>query len=146
MVLAIADMAGGDWPRLARDAAVTLVTHSKTGTPSLGIRLLADIRIVFGKRDQMRTEQVLEELNSMEESPWGDIRGKALDSRGLANRLRKFDVKPRTIRTSNGTAKGYTRESLHDAWQRYLAPEPAVAYPQPKNVTSETSETGTSRA
>lgn len=94
----------------------------------------------------MRTEQVLEELNSMEESPWGDIRGKALDSRGLANRLRKFDVKPRTIRTSNGTAKGYTRESLHDAWQRYLAPEPAVAYPQPKNVTSETSETGTSRA
>ena len=46
--LAIADAAGGDWPARARAAAVALVAESKASSPSLGIRLLADIRTVFG--------------------------------------------------------------------------------------------------
>ena len=37
-LLAIADVAGGDWPKLAREAAVTLVTSAKDRELSLGIR------------------------------------------------------------------------------------------------------------
>ena len=140
-LLAIADLAGGAWPSLARVAAVTLVTDSKAGTPSLGVKLLSDLRTIFREAEQMRTDEVLEKLCAIDESPWGDMRGKALDARGLARRLSKFDVKPKTIRTHSGTAKGYTRESLHDAWQRYLPTGPALGSPHHVSVTSVTNGT-----
>ena len=43
-LLAVADAAGGDWPERARVAAVTLVTLLREANPSLGIRLLGDLR------------------------------------------------------------------------------------------------------
>lgn len=140
-LLAIADLAGGEWPSLARVAAVTLVTDSKAGTPSLGVKLLSDLRTIFGEAEQMRTDEVLEELCALDESPWGDMRGKALDARGLARRLSKYDVKPKTIRTATGTAKGYSQESLHDAWERYLSTETSLGSPHNGNVTAVTCET-----
>jgi Protein of unknown function (DUF3631) len=48
-LIAIADAVGGDWPPRARVAAVTLVAASKEIEPSLGIRLLADLRTIFGE-------------------------------------------------------------------------------------------------
>jgi hypothetical protein len=123
-LLAVADAAGGDWPNRARVAAVALVADSKAGTPSLGIKLLADLRTVFGNATQLRTDDILTELHKLEESPWGDLRGKALDARGLSQRLRPYDIKPTTIRTGTGTPKGYRREDMHDAWVRYLGPSP----------------------
>lgn len=140
-LLAIADEAGSRWPASARVAAVTLVTDSKAGTPSLGVKLLSDLRSIFGSEDQMRTDVILERLCALEESPWGDLRGKPIDSRGLSNRLKKYDIKPKTIRVGMGTAKGYTRESLHDAWQRYLPSESALGSPHSASVTSVTTET-----
>ena len=55
----------------------------------------------------------------MEESPWGDLRGKPLDSRGLSRRLAKYGVKPKTVRIGVVTAKGYSRQDFHDPWSRY---------------------------
>jgi hypothetical protein len=43
-LLAIANAAGGEWPKRAMTAAVTLVTASREAEPSLGIRLLTDTR------------------------------------------------------------------------------------------------------
>jgi len=140
-LLAIADLAGGDWPVLARVAAVTLVTDAKAGTPSLGVKLLSDLRTVFGDCDHMRTDELLQKLCALDESPWGEMRGKALDARGLARRLSKYDVRPKTNRTDSGTAKGYTRESLHDAWQRYLPTGTALSSPTDGSVTSVTNGT-----
>lgn len=142
-LIAIADHAGGDWPDLARVAAVTLVTDAKAETPSQGVKLLADLRTVFGTAEQMTTEDILERLCAVDESPWGDLRGKPLDARGLAKHLGKYEVKPKTIRTmTQRTAKGYTRESLHDAWERYLPaeiPGPSTLGPSRYgNVTSVT--------
>lgn len=134
-LLAVADEAGGSWPERARVAAVALVAASKRGTPSLGIRLLADLQAVFGTDDQLPTEEILAQLHRMEESPWGDLRGKPLDARGLAQRLRPYDVKPTTIRVLASTPKGYRREDLHDAWARYLGAPPH------ESATSATAET-----
>ena len=121
-LLAVADAAGGDWPRLAREAALALVADAAVTPASLGVRLLADVRTAFGDRGQMATVELLETLNGLEEAPWGDLRGKALDSRKLARMLAPYGVKPETIRTASGTPKGYRREDLWDAWQRYLSP------------------------
>jgi hypothetical protein len=119
-LLAIADAAGGDWPTLAREAATTLVSDAADTPVSLGVRLLADARIVFGDREQMATTDLLERLNGMEEAPWGDLRGRALDSRKLARMLAPYGVKPCNIRTATGVSKGYRFADLSDAWQRYL--------------------------
>src|SRR5688500_19910073 len=50
----LADAAGGAWPKRARDAATAFVAASKESTPSVGIRLLADLRTIFGDRKSTR--------------------------------------------------------------------------------------------
>ena len=50
-LFAIADAAGGDWPKKAREAAVALIAAGREEEPSLGIRLLADLRTVFAGKD-----------------------------------------------------------------------------------------------
>ncbi len=120
-LLSVADAAGGEWPDRARCAGVTLVTAAKAGVPSIGVRLLEDLRTLFANRgaDALFTDSVLSGLVDMDEAPWGDIRGKVLDARSLARRLAKYGIHPRTIRDGNVTAKGYARADLVDVWARY---------------------------
>ena len=91
-LIAVADMAGGKWPTLAREAAVALVAESKRVEPSLNIRLLSDLKLVFVGHDVMATRGVLDALHKIEDAPWSDLKGKPLDARGLAHRLRQFGV------------------------------------------------------
>jgi hypothetical protein len=133
-LIAIADAIGSDWSKRGRDAAVALVTAAKEVEPSLGMRLLANIREVFDA-DKFATKVLLEKLHAIPESPWRDLRGKPLDDRGLANRLRQYDIKSKDIRTSTGTLKGYYRADFQDAWVRYLPP---IGH---KSATSATSAT-----
>lgn len=119
-LLAVADAAGGAWPTRARVSAVSLVSlaHDKGG--SLGVRLLADLRAIFGAREHMFTAEILDALNGLDESPWGDLRGKPLDARGLARRLGRYEVAPRQVRVGLLTGKGYSAADLYDPWRRYL--------------------------
>jgi len=121
-LLAIADTAGGHWPEIARAAAVALVAAAKEANPSLGIRLLEDIRTAFQADDKLSTEELLHRLIALPESPWANVKGKPLDDRGLASRLRRYEVRPKTIRTGSHTPRGYERGDLEDAWLRYLPP------------------------
>jgi hypothetical protein len=121
-LLAVADAAGGDWPKLGRVAAVALVAEAKQSTPSVGVRLLSDLRQLFGEREALSTGEILRVLCGMDEAPWGDLRGRALDSRRLANYLRPYGVQSKTVRIGTSTPRGYTRADLLDAWSRYLGP------------------------
>jgi Protein of unknown function (DUF3631) len=125
-LVAIADAAGGHWPDRARAAAVTLNKARADRDPSLGVQLLTDCRRVFIVQDvdRLTTEALVEALIDLEESPWGDVRGKPVDARGVARRLRKYEVRPDTHRFPEGARRGYRIEDFHDAWLRYL---PAVA-------------------
>lgn len=136
-LLAIADQAGGDWPTRARTAARFLVSDAKDETPSLGVRLLGDLRKIFGTSDRMTTIEILRQLQIDPEAPWGNLRGQPLDAFALANILREYQIKSRSIRTSSGTLKGYLRAELLDVWQRYL--------PTPSNKP-ETSETAVTKS
>jgi len=119
-LLAVADLAGGDWPARARVAAVTLVTDSMAGQPSIGVLLLRDLQTVFAGHDKLPTETIIEALHAIEESPWADLRGKGVDSRWLSRQLSKYDVKPKLIRFTTGPARGYETADLTDPWSRYV--------------------------
>jgi len=142
-LLAVADLAGGDWPHRARVTAVSLVTHSQGRALSLGVLLLRDLREAFtsATADRLSTEEILSALTGMDESPWGDLRGKPLDARGLSRRLSKYDpdLKPKVVRVGEGTIRGYEAAEFHDLWDRYLPPLP----PSDECVTDVTSVTTT---
>jgi hypothetical protein len=135
-LLAVADLVGGAWPVRAREAAKVLVAASKETEPSLGIRLLTDVRQVFDA-DTLPSKVLLQKLRDLEESPWHDLRGKPLDERGLAHRLRQYDIKSKNIRTDGSVSKGYARGDFQDVWDRYLPPHT----PSEKSATSVTAVT-----
>ncbi|MEO5957416.1 MAG: DUF3631 domain-containing protein [Nitrospiraceae bacterium] len=140
-LLAIADAAGGSWPKLARVAAVTLVTDTKRDNGSLGVRLLADLRTVFGSIEALSTVDLLLLLINLDESSWGDLRGKPLDSRRLSKLLKPYDIAPKPVRIGTAVSRGYQRTDLHDAWVRYLPPveESPLSLPPNTSVTTVTS-------
>lgn len=119
-LLAVADAAGGDWPARARAACTELVRVAASGEASLGVRLLGDLRMVFGGIDAMHTETILTGLHGLDEAPWADLRGKPLDSRRLARLLGNYGVHSVDVKLDGKNLKGYRRESLHDTWTRYL--------------------------
>jgi hypothetical protein len=88
----------------------------------------------------MPTEEILSGLHSLPESIWADIKGKSLDDRGLASRLRKYGIKPKVFRIGGSTPRGYSRADLVDAWARYLSTPPVAT------ATSATSATPTELA
>jgi hypothetical protein len=125
-LLGVADLAGEEWAKAAREAAVTLVTASKQGKPSLGILLLSDLRKVFDAKpeDKLPTDDILAALNKMDESPWATIRrGEAMDSRSLSNRLGKYGIGSKPQRDGDRVFKGYSRAQFEDAWKRYVPVE-----------------------
>ena len=126
-LLAVADAAGGHWPETARTACIELVQVAVSREASLGVKLLEDLRSIFGDEDVVSTEVVLERLNALEESPWGTFRGKPLDARGLARRLVQYGIGSAKVRIGTSTVRGYRRTDLWDTWQRYLAPNPMYA-------------------
>jgi hypothetical protein len=135
-LLAVADLAGGDWPNLSRRAATELVKAAREIEPSLNIRLLEDLRAIFEGEDSLSTKHVLARLCLLEDAPWNDLKGKPITDRQLSQRLGPYGVRPRTLRFElNLVAKGFRREDLHDVWRRYL---PSLS---PEPVTSVTDQT-----
>ncbi|CAN5464694.1 DUF3631 domain-containing protein [soil metagenome] len=141
-LLALADAAGGRWPDRARAACIELVKVAASRDASLGVRLLGDLRQVFGDADVLSTEELLKSLHGLDEAPWNDLRGKPMDARGLARRLRQYGVTSQTVRVGDATPKGYRRTDLHDPWTRYLPPVNGDAVPHPpESATSATTDT-----
>jgi hypothetical protein len=142
-LLAVADAIGGLWPERARVSAVTLVTDTKRDNGSLGIRLLTDIRTVFGERDSFATVDLIEVLIDLEESPWGDLKGKPLDGRRLSRLLKPYEVGPKSLRIGTIVCKGYQRSDFLDPWARYLPPleDPSISLLVPSPIASVTTVT-----
>jgi hypothetical protein len=74
----------------------------------------------MGDDEQAATSTILDKLHALNESPWADIRGKPLNDRGLATRLRPYRIKPCTIRIGDATPRGYRRADFVPVWKRYL--------------------------
>ncbi|NBM20145.1 DUF3631 domain-containing protein [Streptomyces sp. GC420] len=144
-LLAVADAAGGDWPRRARQACLTLVKASQSNDKgSLGIRLLTDLRdhVLIGI-DRLPTIAILDRLNSLDDAPWADLDGKPLDNRRLSRMLSEYmtadnePIRSRNIRTAGGVLKGFHAVDLEDAWARYCPPPRAATSATPLQPSSE---------
>jgi Protein of unknown function (DUF3631) len=127
-LLAIADLAGGEWPAKAREAALTIVSGRIAEDQSTGVRLLADIRAVMEGQDRISSAALIAKLNALEESGWGGWHdGKGIGPRDLSKKLKAYNVRPKTVRFVEGTLSGYVREDLADPWTRYLR-EPVESF------------------
>ena len=133
-LLAIADLAGGDWPDQARAAALALSASADPDEDVLGLKLLADVRAAYvrGSTDRLATRELIRELSDDDEGPWTDYRGKnrRISPAELAALLHPFRIRSRTIWLADGdTPKGFLREQFEDAWARYLPAAPPAPSP-----------------
>jgi len=131
-LLAIADLAGGEWAEAARTSLVAILRmNDDEEADEPGVRLLAAIRDIFvaeGKK-QLPTIRILRKLATREEEEawtlqWPrDLAGS--NARGpaakMATLLRPYGISAGTIRLPDDTTpKGYRLEALSDAFSRYL--------------------------
>ena len=77
-LIAIADLAGGDWPTRARHAATALSGKVSVDDDTLSIRLLHDIRRVFTD-ETLGSAALVGRLVGLEDRPWADWAGWASD-------------------------------------------------------------------
>ena len=122
-LIAIADVAGGDWPGRARAAAIALTDAAKDATVKTGsdIELLIHIREAFLNADKIHADELVRRLCNREESPWMDMgRGKSLTTAMLRERVRPYGVKSRQVKIDGGNQRGYRLEDFHDAWKHYV--------------------------
>lgn len=153
---AIADEAGGEWPKLARAAALALhLDADQADTMTTGVLLLTHIEAAFEDDDRLPTRDLLSRLVENEEGPWGKWWGSEVEhsetpraaAADLARHLRAFGIKPKVIKLSDGTtARGYAREDFEASWSRYTPHVTDVTHVTPlaSTVTSVTSVTGES--
>jgi hypothetical protein len=131
----LADLAGGDWPRRARQAAVALAVADEDELP---LRLLADLRAVFvaSGRDAMATGELLGLLQKLPDSPWPTLcHGRPITPHRLARTLAQFGIRPRHERNW----RGYLKADFAAAWERYCPPATPPDRPLPEK-TADTPE------
>ena len=125
-LLAIADLAGEDWAKRGRDAAIHVVKGRVAEDASTGVRLLADIKVVMGDHDRISSAALCAALNALTESGWGGWSdGKGINQRDLAKRLKGYGIGSKVLRLpDDSTPRGYMRADLADAFARYLRVPP----------------------
>jgi putative DNA primase/helicase len=119
-LLAIADLAGEDWPKRAREAALVL---SGEEVSTFNVDLLADIRTAFGEAEAITSADAVAALVADPERPWATWgRGdKPLTQNGLARLLKPFGIISETVHlVGRPDAKGYKRVWFEDAWASYF--------------------------
>jgi Protein of unknown function (DUF3631) len=124
-LLAIADLAGGNWPRIARTAAETAETAKDD--QSRRSMVLSDIRDIFAARpeaDRLPSIVLADALGAMENRPWSDWRnGKPITAAALARLLAPFGITSGTKRDGSSTFKGYLLTDFTEAFESYLPNE-----------------------
>jgi Protein of unknown function (DUF3631) len=119
-LLAIADLAGGEWPQLARQACLTL--SGEAAEESLGVMLLADCQAAFGDDDAIRSVDLVTRLSADPERPWAEYNrgGKPITQRQVARLLGAFCIISETVDIPGlKSAKGYRRSRFEEAWATY---------------------------
>ena len=120
-LLAIADIAGGEWPELARAAALQ-ISGTDQSDESVKVLLLQDINSIFRDRrvGHIASEDLCRALTQMEERPWPEWRhGKPITPRQLARLLKPFDIQPRQTRFGLTNSRAYHLDDFGDALSRY---------------------------
>jgi Protein of unknown function (DUF3631). len=118
-LVAIADLAGGDWPKRARAACMHFTDEAAADDDTIAIKFLVDLRAVLTE-PAMTTNQIVTRMLALNESPWARFEFTEQD---LARRLKPYGLRSHNVRLANGKqAKGYRLEDLVDTFTRYAPP------------------------
>ncbi len=120
-LVVIADLAGGEWPQRARQAAVHLAAGAQQTNPTGCLLLDIFVSFFLAKADRLLTRDLLESLDAMGDRPWKEMRqGNAITDRWLAQQLRPYGIKARTFRVGDIVSRGYVREDFRETFKRYI--------------------------
>jgi hypothetical protein len=122
-LLALADLAGGDWPEKARQAAVALSGGDGLDPSGDTGALLADLRQIFFSKhtNRLASRELADELVALAGRPWAEF-GKArrpISPNQLADLLRKLGISPRTVRIGDQTPRGYHLSDFDTAFASF---------------------------
>jgi hypothetical protein len=138
-LLAIAELAGGDW--FERTTAAAIALHDTVDDLDDDMLLMEHIREAFNgeddpERDRMPTADMLRGLVDRGDGSkwanlwadavadqWSDAKLKAAGST-LARMLKPYGITPGKWRVGNTTVRGYYRSQFGEAWDTYLEPIP----------------------
>jgi hypothetical protein len=117
----IADLAGGPWPQLAREAAIGVAAASTDSNPISVLLFDVYIQFNFAKTDRLFSSDLVARLNAYHNRPWKDLlRGKPIDDRWLARQLSPYGIRPHNLRINGNQAKGYCQEDMLETIRRYV--------------------------
>ena len=133
-LFAIADVAGGEWPNVARSVAYGAEAAKRD--QSVRTMALSDIRDIIEARthsDRISSTELATTLALLEGRPWIEWRGgKPITAAALARLLSPFEIIPTTKRLGTETFKGYLYSDFNEAFAAYLADQ-TVTRSQPNN-------------
>ena len=141
-LFAVADTAGGDWPRLARHAATSLASQTSAiaSGDTLGVQLLKDIRQVFadqGDPDRISTADLDHALHTMPERPWETLsNGKPMTSQKRGKMLTEYGIHTTKVRDGEKTRNAYLKSAFETAWKAWLQ-DAHVSEPEHRNNNPE---------
>ena len=130
-LFAIADLAGGEWPQLAREAAQKL-SASDDDLTLVGY-FLKDLRnlMLIKNVDRMLSRDIVSALNPLHDRPWEDLRrGREINEWWLGWQLRQLGIRTRTMRMGEAVGRGYTLADIEGAFRRYV-PNPELHLTEP---------------
>ena len=126
--LAIADLAGGTWPKQGRAAAVKL-SHNRH-RQSEGIRLLAALRPIFATRAEITSAELVAKLNADPDEEWSEFRDRGpITQRQVAALLSEHDIFPVVLHPTKRAGlsrRGYRRSQFDDVFARFLPHDPNI--------------------
>lgn len=96
-LLAIAELAGGNWASAARSSLIAICTQSQEADDSTAKTLFTDVRDTFSSKqtDRLSSADLVTALAQVETSPWaGWSRGTRLSVHQLAGLLKRYDIFP----------------------------------------------------
>lgn len=128
-LIAIADLAGGRWVDLSREACLALSSERKDTTIPRAVELLRDLHIVFREDEKVHTAELIDRLSRLDESPWRKVNRlggleyitPTVDDREISKVLRDYDdnIRSTKFRMAGENKQGYVRAALEDAWRRH---------------------------
>jgi Protein of unknown function (DUF3631) len=132
-LLAIADVAGGQWPERGRKAAEASRNAEGDDGSRLEI-LLGDIRDVFADKAEMPSADLVKALVELEGHPWAELgkSHKPLTQNRLARMLKPLRIATKKIGPGKTRINGYVRADFEDVFGRYLGSD---GVSQPDNRT-----------
>jgi putative DNA primase/helicase len=136
LLLAIAELAGGDWPAAAREAAERL--SNTRYLPSYGVRLLAAFKEYFANtaKKMVTSEEMVAYLSRDPTSVWIDYNhGGPITQRQIAILLDQYDIGSKPLHPTGRKdlgRMGYEASQFVDAFARYTSGEVIIQSPSKK--------------